>query len=496
MLSGIRPKLWGGTELRYTEPFQDRFSPPITIINSSTLRGLRQIRRIVRLRQKIQKGKVGGLSDALLLCSGTSATDSRDKVFAFLGMVSTNHTTVPADYTLSTEQVFLRTMQILCRDAINPDSDFQDPLRLSGVGWKRSSKRSVPSWVADWTDISDTILDGFSDRLSTFQVGNYGGSHLKCNIGGRHLLVPAACRIDHITAMTGIINMDVPARITGSDDLWPLLQSRLWFVDICNIVESQLSSFLKLDHHGHIDRDFRRCPGRWRGAIFRTLVANPGSYWGWVPRHHMKPTPTDPDQKPGFERPDTYYIPDLLAWFSAWSDGRLTRRDFYNPDLHDELELAFETWARLPCLIDLHKRGLLRILKHELLELLSQASRFSLACRPHIHGRRFAITRSGHMCLVPPLTRKGDQVWAIENATVPYIFRQRAVPRALSPVALGLMISRFGVRKRGAQARRIPELQIVGNCFAFGLMNGERTICASKEQDRMTWRRRRAILLV
>ena len=85
------------------------------------------------------------LSTVLPLTRNLRATDPRDKVFSFLGMV--DRTDLPPlipSYTLSVAEVYTRTARAMITQERGLSA-------LSGVyGPHRSSDRNLPSWVPDW----------------------------------------------------------------------------------------------------------------------------------------------------------------------------------------------------------------------------------------------------------------------------------------------------------------------------------------------------------
>ena len=55
---------------------------------------------------------------------------------------------------------------------------------------------------------------------------------------------------------------------------------------------------------------------------------------------------------------------------------------------------------------------------------MSAAQTFQMQAEAACIGRSFAVTRNGHIALVPPLARAGDAVAVFFGATVPYVLRQ------------------------------------------------------------------------
>jgi hypothetical protein len=137
----------------------------------------------------------------------------------------------------------------------------------------------LPSWVADWTELPETLLGGFARAAVRYQAGHADFNRDNYSVQSRLLYVHNTAVFDTISAMTYEIDHD---NREVSD--W-YSSSPHWFQQLCSIVQEQLSALEEdeLDHDGFQRRDYRRCPGRWRGAICRTLLADANSYWGLVP---------------------------------------------------------------------------------------------------------------------------------------------------------------------------------------------------------------------
>jgi hypothetical protein len=76
----------------------------------------------------------------------------------------------------------------------------------------------------------------------------------------------------------------------------------------------------------------------------------------------------------------------------------------------------------------------------------------TLACG---RGRRFAVTREGYLCLVPPGTEPGDMVCLILGAAVPFVLR---------------LLNRS---KDNLSEGQHNSYVLVGECYVHGMMDGE-----------------------
>lgn len=102
------------------------------------------------------------------------------------------------------------------------------------------------------------------------------------------------------------------------------------------------------------------------------------------------------------------------------------------------------------------------------MEMVQRAARFSLATWPFTEGRRFALTKLGYMCLIPPGGEFGDHVFIFRGARSPYLMRPNS---SLEDGAIS------GLYK------------LVGNCYVRGWMHGE-MLCCAPGSDGRSWEAR------
>ncbi|CVL05446.1 uncharacterized protein FMAN_10734 [Fusarium mangiferae] len=396
---------WGITAWLGLHKFYD-ISP-----SDEVLRGLRQIKLITQLRSNISKGKLEDLLALLSLLFHTKARDPRDKVYGLLSLVQERRAgpdlcqDIQADYNLTTRTLYEGLAE---RYLTQTAAEFNARILLyAGVGWPRTVG-GLPSWVPDWTSISMAHTRAFATETFDLQ---WSLTLLKCqgafSFEGSTLKIAGCHVIDSISAKTQVIDHD--------DD------SRRWFNEICDVVEGQLSYIPKkeIDLLGGWSWCYRRCPGRWRGAIFRVLIGDIESYWGEAPHQTNVTT---------FVRPDTF-------------PTDIPGAGYENPNHADPrggriaLEASYDEWLKLP---------------HRQPRYPDTVEKEHPGCIPFVslsrrktQGLRFAVSQTGRMCLVPPETALGDKLMLSEHLRTPYLIRPM----------------------KGEK-----EYQLVGHCIALGLM--------------------------
>jgi len=404
-------------EERYHGPaLQLAYNPFYDItISREVLRGLRQISLISSIRQHTLNGSAQGLIPLLVRLGATRASDPLDKVYSILSLVRDTNTlpniscNITTDYNLSAKELYLK----VARSNFSQDIKSFDIsiLMHAGIGWPRTLS-GLPSWVPDWSSISQTHLDGFTSS-SYFRGAEW---HVKAVvISGTLLKIFGGRIVDSISAQTRPIDHNDPAR--------------LWFQEICDVVGRQLDHIPKadIDLTGERSRCYRRCPGRWRGAIYRVLVGDSEPYWGEVPGNTGVTL---------FERPDSFSFDNPNQ---KWSRTN-------TPQSQAELEHSYDLWRMLPHLRREHPE--------RVEDAFEKSRQFIAVCTAQTQGWKFALTRTGRMCLVPPRAELGDELFILGSPIVPFLVRP---------------IKHKARLRTGGNARRYL---FIGHCFALGMMEG------------------------
>ncbi|ORY08964.1 heterokaryon incompatibility protein-domain-containing protein [Clohesyomyces aquaticus] len=90
-------------------------------------------------------------------------------------------------------------------------------------------------------------------------------------------------------------------------------------------------------------------------------------------------------------------------------------------------------------------------------------------------SRRFFLTRSGYMGVGPKTTQPGDKLYVLENSKVPFLVRPHSVLNCNGGLSMML------IEPAGGDAGGLSNCcfnahschRLVGDCFAYGLMDGE-----------------------
>lgn len=98
------------------------------------------------------------------------------------------------------------------------------------------------------------------------------------------------------------------------------------------------------------------------------------------------------------------------------------------------------------------------VAEEEYTELVRRKSEYAEQTAITIHRRMFVSKNKGYIGMCPPLTQKGDQIWYLEDAAVPFVLRPRK--------------SRVG---HGGDLYEVEDQthELIGEVFVHGLMGGE-----------------------
>jgi hypothetical protein len=129
-----------------------------------------------------------------------SATDSRDKIFAFLGLTTDgSRRAILPDYNRSVEEVYCAAMRFL----LSSSKPFF-ALPFAGIGYLRSC-RSLPSWVPDWSCNDRTVQEPGEVYIYKAALGYASGIQFKST--DPQTLYLKARIVDKVNALTAAFNI-------------------------------------------------------------------------------------------------------------------------------------------------------------------------------------------------------------------------------------------------------------------------------------------------
>ncbi|KAI1323462.1 heterokaryon incompatibility protein-domain-containing protein [Xylariaceae sp. FL0255] len=129
------------------------------------LRNLQLLGQIDRFRRMPKQA----MKDILIDTVYSVSTDPRDKVFALLGLISSepDYPTITPSYRKSLGEIYTETTLALVKAG-----DCSTHLLAAGIGWDPRN-RGMPSWVVDWERTPQIFFDRDMHLSSTDRMGKY-----------------------------------------------------------------------------------------------------------------------------------------------------------------------------------------------------------------------------------------------------------------------------------------------------------------------------------
>ncbi|KAI0490358.1 HET-domain-containing protein [Xylaria cf. heliscus] len=310
------------------------------------------------------------LEKLLYLTFNFRAADPRDKVFGLIGVArSTGDTTlVVPDYNLPVEQVFQNAARVVF--SLSPERRTIHILALAGTGFSKRPKR-MPSWVPDFSE--DRTWYPYSDiaELSTgtrFKASGDSPQDLRIDNEANSIVVKAIV-IDRVLDLSEFGALD-----------WGLHDFEV--ADMFKIIPIL---------HGFVDAALRLCLKHFKlSSIADVLTLD--RLWLAFTAGLIERKPADMKFKDVFRH----------WWLNLCLVTSAQDRSHYNQLVKDGA--LNEGW-------DFTADGSETLYQYSVVE----------TC----FGRRFAITDSGRLCIVPPLTKAGDSVIIPLGSQTPFLIRQR-----------------------------------------------------------------------
>lgn len=394
-----------------SSPDQQQFAPEYVKIVSHFSSTVLDLEN---LRQKWLSGETSTTLSLLRQFSGRAASDDRDKIYALLGLAKDGSLFTP-NYSLSVSKTFESTTLRMVEISRSLD------VLIGNVG--RKNRKDLPSWVPDWSTSFDT-----TNAIWSTSTGIYDASRGLC-----------VCLLD--AESTQPWNKTWTKYLRRMPWTEYLLRNKFvpierWydgvlqlpgynFGTVKHLGEPCLSSdacFLTVRAWSLLFKDFSiNAPSQMLISFLRSICAGvfyPQTGNDGAEDAHRRITESD--------------IEKLVTWWTA--EG--------NPTI-DAIKIEVE-----------------------------------MAIRNTIVRRRFFITDTGMMGLAPLETCEGDLLYLLPGGNTPFVLRggvvveKHALPTKYvitDAVTEGSMI----VEIKQTKSRRMYCHQLIGDCYADGIMDGE-----------------------
>lgn len=311
------------------------------------------------------RNEVIDLENLLLITATFRSSDPRDKVFSLTGIARNagDPELIIPDYSLPVEQVFQNTAQ--CVFSFPQDRQTVHILALAGTGFCERPLK-MPSWVPDFSE--ERICHPYVsilDRKTNFKASGDLPQDIQLDLYTSSLWIKAIV-IDRVLDISENGALSWGLRNLELADVFELLPKLHKFVHAAIALCEKYRESVAVPDQRTSER------------LWWTLIAG-----------RIERKPADAKFKEVFQ----FWLRglDLIVI----SDGR----DDYN-------KRALES-------------GLAAYPGGEPLDATYQYSVME-AC----YGRRIAITESGRLCIVPPLTRVGDSIFIPHGAQTPFLVRK------------------------------------------------------------------------
>lgn len=364
------------------------------------------------------------------------ATDSRDKIFAVLAMVSTEmEEEYRPDYSKTVEETYTKFAALM----------MNDEQHLSPLSDTRSLERSpnLPSWVADWRGTPEA--EPLAERVRGFPQRYNASAGLKLDnplvdvVEGSKLRVTGV-EVDVVAWTVPLTNLHRPG--TSAIPWQIVFRSYKDFYEQCN------ESF-NIAYRHKWPRIYDHSDETYFSAFIRTLAAD------------TLPTSTRRDAE---DRRTTYLShselcekswTDILGpWMTSAAEREALDTSPGGP-LTDIYGLLLDQPTTGTVTRNLDSIGRLRVgltLGNLAKEVISSIIRV-------VNNRRLIVTNQSRLAVGPLETRIGDTIAAFAGGDVLYVIRETGGTATTTPTALA------------AESR--PTWTLVGETYVHGLMDGE-----------------------
>jgi hypothetical protein len=381
---------------------------------------------MVHFRRKVEESETDSISFAstLFACENFESKDPRDKIFGIQGFCEPNlDPGITPNYDKSTVDVYLAAAQYLLKQ--------ENPLRFlscAGIGYFAKPKtfikpnlklpdqepveEGLPSWCPDWSRRPRIGILSYRDSAQLRSAYQAGGEEdakyeIKCDIPPTFVLRGRA--IDTIVSLGSRFGIQMEERDIK---------------DARNAAPPTRKVF-EIENEGNVVRE------SWQLIVDSKCVKRPYPYI--EPKQQLR---------------DGY-------WRTLCGDRTQTHRPAPASCGHE-----FEQWVTFQNHIK--ARGVYSTISADPKTPLPSgligaygSAKFGTLFPDCAFGRKLCITERGYIGVVPPFSHKGDIIYLVGGAQVPFVFRPVSAPERRSKDPL------TGV------------FELVGEAYVHGIMDGE-----------------------
>jgi hypothetical protein len=353
---------------------------------SAIAKGANQICCIGSIQEMARSKTLKPLANCISITSNCAASDPRDQIFALNKLVKWSERPLPIDYKMTVEDVYANTTRYLL------DQGSRFTLLVAGIGFQHQTP-NLRSWVPDFSLLPVCNVFEFSIFANNkYNAGGHGGPRVQLSLDSANL----AAQVIFVSKISCI----TPSFMSNdADTLFSEKrknEERQFFKEAWTLAD--------------------KMPSRYR----RTGQSTEEAFWRTIIEDRQRVENVESPWERQYKRPASA---ELGICFSVYREG-LMRGGSVDATSKRMDDLNAET---------------------QFSSTFDYARLFTTACG----GRKFAVTESGLMGIVPPLTKIGDHLCLILGFEMPMLLREDT-----------------GCTGKG-------EYQLVGACYIHGIMDGE-----------------------
>lgn len=376
----------------------------------SSLSGLINVPGMERMRRAYARGERRRLDTLLRAHIKYKAKDPRDKIYALQG-ISRDPQAVVVDYDREVGDVYLDAACYLLKQ-----ETLVDTLQYAGIGWNPVALDppgpiTTPSWVPNWSQ--PRTLESLACSGANYKTSSWDRASIA--LYPDNIISPLGVIIDELVDFTAPFSPSTTApaesRLIAGEDFYRRA-TQLYFEAV------QLAKEKGADPYPYTSQPLSE-------AIWRTLVCDR--------KGQVHPAPAS-------VQADLEFWVGWATRLQSFSAELIKRADsLTQTDITDTQEWQQRVDADI---------SQLRPPQHSDDPVAARRALEVTACLgAFFFERRFCMSKTGYLAIVPPLSQAGDVIAVIHGAETPFVLRP-----------LG---------------RRWMGYTLVGECYTHGLMRGE-----------------------